>query len=157
MAQHVLHRLAFGRDVAIPERTALVAGRPATALAGRIFLAAIFILSGIMKFLNHAETVGYMEAQGIPSASALGYIAGLVEVLGGLSILTGFATRLGALALFLFLIPTTLMFHDFWAMSGAERTGQMVNFMKNLAVMGGLLVLVAHGPGRYSIDAKVRH
>ena len=157
MAQHVLHRLAFGRDVAVPDRTALTAARPATALTARILVSAIFILSGIMKFLNHAQTVGYMESQGIPGASALAYLAGAVEVIGGLSVLTGFATRLGALALALFLVPTTLIFHDFWTMSGQARTGEMVNFMKNLAVMGGLLALVAFGPGRYSLDAKIHH
>ena len=157
MAQHILQRLAFGRSVAIPDRTALVAARPATALAGRILLASIFILSGVMKLLNTEETVGYMASQGIPAATPLAILAGLVEVVGGLMVLTGFATRLGALALFAFLIPTTLIFHDFWALEGAERKMQMVNFMKNLSVMGGLLMVVAFGPGRYSLDAKIRH
>lgn len=156
MAQHILQRLAFGRAVAIPDRTALVAARPATALAGRILLASIFILSGVMKLIDTSGTVGHMEAQGIPYAHPLAILAGAVEVLGGLSVLTGFATRLGGLALFLFLIPTTVLFHDFWNLSGAERLPQMVNFMKNLAIMGGLLVVVAFGPGRYSIDAKMR-
>lgn len=156
MAQHILRRLAFGRDVAIPDRSALVAARPATALAGRVLLSGIFILSGLMKLMHTEETVGYMASQGLPAATPLAILAGLVEILGGLSVLTGFATRLGALALFAFLIPTTLIFHDFWALAGAERQMQMVHFLKNLSVMGGLLMLVAFGPGRYSIDAKMR-
>ncbi|HUS66357.1 MAG TPA: DoxX family protein, partial [Kofleriaceae bacterium] len=118
-------------------------------------LASIFILSGVMKLIDTGGTVAHMEAQGIPYAHPLAILAGLVEIAGGLSVLTGFATRLGALALFLYLIPTTLVFHDFWNLSGAERVPQMANFMKNLAIMGGLLVVAAFGPGRYSIDAKM--
>ena len=156
MAQHVLRRLAFGRAVAIPDRSALVAARPATALAGRILLSAIFVLSGVMKLIDTSGTVQHMEAQGIPSANVLAILAGLVEIAGGLMILTGFATRLGGLMLFLFLIPTTFIFHAFWNLTGPERLGQMVHFMKNLAIMGGLLLVVAFGPGRYSIDAKMR-
>jgi putative oxidoreductase len=152
-----LDRLAFGRPVASIEATARVAPRPATALAGRFLLSAIFILSGIMKFANYDQTLGYMRAEGIPWTPALLVIAALVEIIGGLSILSGLLTRIGALALIVFLIPTTLVFHDFWAYSGAERSMQTANFMKNLAIMGGLLLLTAFGGGRYAVDSEIHH
>jgi putative oxidoreductase len=68
----------------------------------------------------------------------------------------GFLTRIGALGLILYMIPTTLIFHSFWAFEGAEQKMQMVNFMKNLALIGGLFTVLAFGPSRYSIDKKIR-
>jgi putative oxidoreductase len=82
--------------------------------------------------------------------------AALVELAGGLSILLGCWARLGALALFLLLIPTTLIFHDFWAYEGMDRMNQMQHFMKNLTIMGGLLMVVGLGPGSFSVDARTR-
>ena len=150
-------RVAFGRPLDLEENLAIhVAPRPATMLLGRVFLATIFLVSGIAKLMNTGETAGYMAAQGIPAASTLAIVAGIAEILGGLSIFTGFLTRIGALGLILFLIPTTFLFHDFWNFSGTEHQMQMVNFLKNLAIMGGLSLLVAQGAGRYSIDAKIR-
>ncbi len=130
--------------------------RAGTALVGRVLLAAIFLVSGIAKLTDTAGAAGYMTAVGIPNAEGLAVIAGICEVAGGLAIATGFLTRLGALGLLAFLVPTTIIFHGFWNLEGAEQKAQMVNFMKNLAIMGGLALLFAHGPGRYSIDAKLR-
>lgn len=153
----VAERIAFGRPMdPAEELTTHVAPRPTWMLIGRVLLAAIFLLSGFAKLTDPAGTVGYMEAQGIPSPYFLAIIAGSAEVLGGLAILFGFLTRLGGAGLFLFMIPTTFIFHDFWTMDGAEAKTQMVNFMKNLAIMGGLALLVANGAGRYSIDARLR-
>jgi putative oxidoreductase len=84
------------------------------------------------------------------------YVAGCAELFGGLALLFGFLTRIGAIGLFVFLIPTTLYFHHFWNMTGPDAKAQMVNFMKNLAIMGGLLAIYAWGPGRYSIDGRIR-
>lgn len=153
----IAERVAFGRPIDPADDFAThVAPRPTWMLVGRILIAAIFLASGIAKLTDTAGTMGYMEAEGLPSAYALAIIAGLAEVLGGLAILFGFLTRLGAFGLFVFMIPTTLIFHDFWTMEGMEAKTQMVNFMKNLAIMGGLAVLVAQGAGRYSIDARLR-
>ncbi len=153
----VAERIAFGRPIDPAEDFAThLTPRPSWMLIGRVLIAAIFIVSGIAKLTDPAGTVGYMEAQGIPSADVLAIVAGLAEVAGGLAILFGFLTRIGAFGLFLFLIPTTLIFHDFWTMDGAEAKTQMVTFMKNLAIIGGLALLVANGAGRYSIDARLR-
>lgn len=145
------HRFAFGRL----DRTVHVAPLARTELVGRIFLGAIFVLSGVMKLADFEGALGHMQAQGIPYAAPLLAVAAIVEIAGGLSIMTGFLTRLGAFALFLFLIPVTLLFHDFWNLAGQERVAQSAHFMKNLAIMGGLLVLMAHGAARHAIDHKI--
>lgn len=151
---NAIARFAFGRPVAADRP--VVAARPTTALIGRALLAAIFVISGIAKFAEYDQTVGYAQSQGLPWASGLIVIAALAEIAGGLSILTGFLTRIGALGLVVYLVITTLVFHDFWNLAGAERQTQMVNFLKNLAIMGGLALLIAHGAGRYSIDRGIR-
>jgi putative oxidoreductase len=79
-------------------------------------------------------------------------IAALVEIFGGLCVLAGFQARAAAFVLFMFLIPTTLVFHNFWSQGGAEYINQMQHFLKNLAIMGGLAMIVGLGPGGVSVD-----
>jgi putative oxidoreductase len=151
-------RVAFGTpvDPAEDDIKIHVAERPTAALVGRILLAAIFVLSGTMKIVNHDQTVEHMVSAGIPAANVLAYVAGLAEVLGGLALVFGFLTRVAAMGLIAFMIVTTLAFHGFWNFEGQEQKTQMVNFMKNLAIIGGLFTVVAFGPSRYSIDRKIR-
>ncbi|MEO8702257.1 MAG: DoxX family protein [Kofleriaceae bacterium] len=134
-----------------------ISGRPSMMLIGRICLATIFLISGIAKLTDLPGTVEHMTAAGIPQAHTLAIVAGVAEICGGLAILFGFLTRLGAMGLVLFMIPTTIMFHNFWALEGAAQKAQMVNFFKNLCITGGLLMVAAVGAGRYSLDAKLRH
>lgn len=118
-----------------------------SALAGRILLALIFIMSGIGKITDFEGTQAYMKAYGMPLTwfFALGAIA--LEIGGGISLITGFLTRVGALALIVFLIPTTLIFHtDF-----SDKL-QLIMFMKNLAIIGGLLTVFSFGAGKISLD-----
>lgn len=126
------------------------------ALIGRLLLAAIFLVSGIAKLTDTATTVSHMTAAGIPYADTLALVAGAAEVLGAIAIATGFLTRAAAVGLILFMIPTTLIFHAFWNVGGEQRLTQMVNFMKNLAIIGGLFVLMAQGAGRLSLDHRMR-
>jgi putative oxidoreductase len=158
MHASIAERLAFGTplDPVADDTPIHLVPRGGTALAGRILMSAIFLLSGFAKITDPAGAMGYMGQVGIPHADVLVYVAGAAEILGGLSILFGFLTRIGAIGLTVFLIITTAYFHAFWNLDGAEAKTQMVNFMKNVAIMGGLLALVAHGPGRYSIDARIR-
>ncbi|HSD90235.1 MAG TPA: DoxX family protein [Kofleriaceae bacterium] len=130
--------------------------RSTTALVGRILISVIFLLSGISKLTHPAATIGYMNSAGVPNADVLMYIAAFAELLGGLAIVFGFLTRLGAAGLVIYLIPVTLYMHAFWKVTGMEAQMQQVNFVKNLAIMGGLLALAAFGPGRFSIDARMR-
>lgn len=119
---------------------------------GRLLMSVIFIVSGITKIMNFSGMVAYSEAHHLPAPQVMLVLALIVELVGGLMILFGFQARIAALVLFLFLIPTTLLFHNFWAYEGAMREMQLINFMKNLAIMGGLLILSAFGPGALSVD-----
>jgi putative oxidoreductase len=123
-------------------------------LLGRILISIVFILGGIGKIFGFSMEEGMVAAKHLPlPAVALG-IALVIELIGGLAILLGLFTRFTAWILLLYLIPTTLLFHNFWAMQGMDRIDNMVHFEKNLAIMGGLLVLAAFGPGAISVDSS---
>ncbi len=124
------------------------------ALLARLLVCVIFLLSGINKATNWSGTEAYMTAHGLNTATGV-LLAGaiVVEVLGGLALLVGFEVRWVALVLFLYLIPATLLFHNFWALEGMARQEQMVHFLKNLAILGGLLDLSVVGAGALSADA----
>ena len=125
-------------------------------LLARILLALIFLLSGISKIGNFSGSQAYMAARGMPATALLLLGAIVIEVGGGLSILLGYKPRLGALLLFLFLIPTTLIFHT--ALGGSfppeQAQLQQAMLLKNLAIMGGLLAIAAHGAGDFSLDER---
>jgi len=131
-------------------------GKAVMALLGRLLIGAIFLMSGIAKLTDMPGTIAHMTKMGIPYADTLAIVAGVAEILGAASLILGLLTRVGALGLILFLIPATLIFHAFWNYQGAEHLPQMVNFMKNLAIIGGLAVLTAQGAGRFSIDHRIR-
>lgn len=122
---------------------------PYTALTGRVLIAAIFLMSGLGKIADPQGTQQYMAGMGMTVATTVFYLGAVVlEVGGALSVLLGYRARLGAAALLVFMIPTTLIFH---ANFGDQN--QTIHFMKNLAMMGGLLLVAAHGAGRISLDA----
>ena len=121
-------------------------------LIGRILLGLIFVLAGFGKLANPAGTVGYMTAYGMPYADLLVWPAGLVELGGGLLLLLGWHARWAATALILFVIPATLIFHQFWNVDAAQMQMQQINFLKNLAIIGGLLYVVAYGSGACSLS-----
>ena len=158
MQASIAERLAYGQplDPVVEDTAVHSAPRSTTALVGRVLLCAIFLLSGIAKLTDPSGAVGYMTKVGIPNADVLVYIAGAAEILGGLALLFGFLARVGAAGLIVYLAITTLFFHNFWALTGAEAKTQMVQFMKNLSIIGGLAMVVAFGPGRWSIDARLR-
>ena len=93
-----------------------------------------------------------MSAKGLPAASLLLALAIAFELFGGLSVLTGFKTKLGAILLIIFLVPVTLVFHNFWAVPPEQMVMQKIQFLKNLSIIGGLALLIAFGPGRYAVD-----
>jgi putative oxidoreductase len=97
-----------------------------------------------------------MDEKGMPLVPVLLAGALTFELLGGLSVLLGFYGRVGAVLLILFLIPTTLIFHNFWAADAAMQQNQMQHFMKNVAIMGGLFVVAALGTDGFSIDRWLR-
>jgi putative oxidoreductase len=125
-----------------------------SALAGRILLALIFVLSGFNKITGFAGTAAYMASKGLPMTDVLLVLTILIELGGGLMLIFGYRARLAAVVIFLFLIPVTIVFHNFWAAPAAEAQMQMIMFMKNLAIMGGMLCIAAFGAGRYSLDRE---
>jgi len=126
------------------------------ALAGRILLSLMFVLAGFSKIGGFAGTVGYMQSKGIPAAELLAGLTILLEIGGGLALMFGFMTRWAALALAVFTVIASLIFHNFWAVPEAQKMVQNLMFMKNLSIAGGLLVLAAIGPGGWSLDARRR-
>jgi len=125
------------------------------ALGGRLLLAAIFVISGINKLSDFSGTAAFMSSAGLPAAEFLLVLTILIEVAGGLMIVLGWYSRQLALMLFLFMIPVTAVFHNPWAAGDpAQVQQQMIHFLKNLAIMGGLLHLSAFGPGHFSIEAR---
>ncbi len=123
---------------------------------GRMLLALIFLASGFGKIGGWHKTAGYMASKGMPLVPLLLVAAVLLEIGGGLSVLMGLKARIGAAALIVFLIPATLIFHNFWALEGTEQQMNMIMFMKNLAILGGLLLVIAFGAGPFSIDNRRR-
>ncbi len=123
-------------------------------LAGRILLSLIFLISGIGKIGNFAGTAGYMATKGLPMAEVLLAITIVIEIGAALMIIGGFKARLGAAALFLWMIPVTFLFHNYWAMPADQQMIQQIMFMKNLGLMGGMLYIMAFGSGPMSIDKK---
>ena len=124
-------------------------------LAARILIIMMFLISGVFKVAAYAQIVGYATAMRLPAPGVAIALAAVVELACGLAVLAGFKTRLVAWVLFLYLIPVTFFFHNFWAVQGAEQQTQMVNFLKNAAIMGGLLVLAVNGAGAYSADGAL--
>jgi putative oxidoreductase len=123
-------------------------------VAGRILLALIFVTSGFSKLGNLAGTAGYIASAGLPAASVLAVIAGLLEVVGGIALIVGFQARWAALALGLFTLVASVIFHAYWAVPEAQQMVQQLMFMKNLAIAGGMLLVAALGAGPLSLDAR---
>ena len=124
------------------------------ALVGRILLALIFIISGFGKITGYAGTAGYMASKGLPMVAVLLPLTILVELGGGLLIALGWKARWAAAVIFLFIIPVTLVFHNPAGLDAAQAQQQMINLLKNVSIMGGMLGLFAFGPGGFSLDAK---
>lgn len=125
----------------------------ATPLMGRILMSSVFLIFGALKLTTFSYYVGMLAERGLPMPSAVIAGAALLEILGGLAILLGFKTRVASWVLFVYLIPTSILFHNYWALQGALRAEMEAHFFKNMAIMGGLLFLAMWGPGPYSIDA----
>lgn len=122
---------------------------------GRILLALIFIMSGLQKISGYAGTQGYMEAMGVPGA--LLPLVILVEVIGGIMLVVGYKAAIAAFLLAGFSLLSGLLFHYIpsLGMEGMQAQGQMISFLKNVSIAGGMLMVTALGSGAYSLDAKL--
>ena len=125
-------------------------------LGGRIMIATIFLLSAVGNKIPQFNVIaGYMASEGVPAPQLmlLGAIAFLI--LGSVSVVLGFQARVGAVLLLVFLVLATYYFHDFWNFQGADRQNQMIQFMKNLSMMGTMIFVVANGAGAFSLDRRL--
>ena len=113
------------------------------ALVGRLLLSVIFVTSAISKSFGWAGNVEYMTSKHLPLIPVLLFAALLIEALGSLCLITGFAARAAATVMFLYLIPVTFLLHDFMG----------TQFQKNVGIMGGLLMVAAFGPGRFALSS----
>lgn len=122
-------------------------------LVGRSILALIFLTSGLGKIGSFQATAGYMVSKGVPLADIALVLTIIIEVGGAAMIILGFKARIGAAALFLWMIPVNIMMHNFWSVPEAAKQIQMIMFMKNLSMMGAMLLIMAFGSGPKSLKA----
>lgn len=125
-------------------------------VAGRVFLSGIFLLSAVgNKIPNFEDVAKYMESAGVPAPRFL--LAGAIAflVVGSVSLILGLWARIGAGLLLVFLVLATYYFHAFWKLEGQEAAMQQIQFMKNAALMGAMLFVMANGAGHWSLDQLV--
>ena len=124
-------------------------------LIGRILYSIIFINSGIFHFSEMA--LQYANSQGVPIASLLVPVSGIMAILGGLSILFGYKTKWGAWLIIAFLIPVTVMMHGFWHFNDpSEKQVQMTMFLKNTSMLGAAFIIAWFGAGPLSLDENIK-
>jgi putative oxidoreductase len=120
---------------------------------GRLLFSLIFLMAPMMHFTSRG--VAYAASQGVPVPSFLVPFSGIIAFLGAVSIIIGFKARIGAWLIVLFLVPVSLFMHDFWNIADAMARGmQMAMFTKNMALLGGALIIAYFGSGPWSIDSK---
>jgi putative oxidoreductase len=125
----------------------------AVVFVGRVFLVLLFLISAPSYF--SAQGIKYAASQGVPLASLAVPLSGLIALAGSLSIVLGYRAKLGAWLIVLFLIPVTFTMHKFWAVTDPTMANmQMINFMKNVEIIGGALLLSQFGAGPWSFDAR---
>ena len=133
--------------------TAVAPGsRPLVLLVGRILIGAIFLNAGVRKLMGFAGTVGYFTKLGFPAPELFAVLAIVIEVGGSILLIVGWKTRWVAWLLAPFVLIAALAAHRFWQFDAAQYANQMNHFMKNLAIIGGLLFVATFGPGSASVD-----
>jgi putative oxidoreductase len=123
-------------------------------LIGRLLIAALFLPAGLAKLSGFEGAVGYITSVGLPLPAVAAAAALTVEILGSVALILGFQTRVAAVVLGVFTMVASFFFHAFWAAAPEQAFVQQLLFFKNIAVIGGLLVLASSGAGAWSLDAK---
>jgi putative oxidoreductase len=128
---------------------------------GRVLLSVVFIVFGYLQFTNIGNYIANpavvkaaATSGGILSPTVIAYLVAAIDLFGGLLILVGYQTRWAAVVLIAFIVLTFIFAHNFWTMEGAARAANQAHFYKNLSLIGGLLLLIAAGPGSYSLDHR---
>ena len=125
-------------------------------LVGRILLALIFLLAGVRKLMGIAATAGYFAKLGFPIPEVMAWVAVVIEIGSALLLIAGWHARRAAWLLILFVAIATAMAHRFWEFDAAQYANQMNHFLKNLAIIGGLLYVAMLGAGGLSVDSRTR-
>ena len=123
-------------------------------LIARVLLALMFLLAGLSKFGGLEGTAGYIASAGLPMAQLLAIGTALLEVVAAVLLIVGWQARWAALALAVFTLLASVLFHNFWAMPAEQQMMQQLMFMKNIAIVGGLLAVFAFGAGTISLDHR---
>jgi putative oxidoreductase len=141
---------ALSQSQSLPQSRSITAP---IVLLGRLFFALIFLMAGPNHFLS--QTIAFAAAQGVPLASITVPLSGAIALLGGLSILLGYHARIGGWLIALFLVAVTPKLHAFWTVTDPMmHQMQLVMFMKNLAMLGGALLITQFGAGPWSLDNR---
>lgn len=123
-------------------------------LLGRILISLIFFVTAYWKITHWELALGEMAFRHIPQPSIILFAACIIEFFGAISLVLGYKARLAGLVMGLFLIPVTYLFHDFWAFSGEQWTTELLMFLKNAGLIGGLFYIAANGAGSYALETK---
>ena len=134
--------------------TTTVSYNPVFPLIGRILLGLLFVVAGWGKLMAFSGTAGYFAKIGFPAPEVMTVLAIVFELGGGLLLIIGWQARWAAWALILFTVIATFAAHRFWEFEPPQRVAQMNNFLKNFAIIGGLLMVVCFGPGSASVDKR---
>lgn len=129
---------------------------PIIPLVGRLMITYIFVTSGIGKVFSWSDNVKYMSTRHLPMIPVLLAIAAVVELGGSICLITGYQARIAAFVMFLYTTAVTVIFHNYWAATGMMAGMQETHFRKNLAIMGGLLVLTYSGLGKWALGESTR-
>jgi len=127
---------------------------PLVSFIGRLLIVYIFATSGLAKIVDWSGNVQYMSTRHLPLIPVLLTIALLIEIAGSICLIMGLYARTAAFIMFLYLTAVTVLFHNYWAFSGMVAGTQETHFRKNLAIMGGLLMIAAQGPGKWALGRK---
>jgi len=125
-------------------------------IAGRILFSLIFLFTSFGLF--KAQTIAFATMKGVPFASILVPFSGIMELVGGLSILIGYRAKTGAWLLVAFLIPVTFTFHQFWTIQDAfAMQAEMASFLRNISMLGAALMIAYFGSGEFSLDGALKN
>jgi putative oxidoreductase len=127
----------------------------------RVLISSVFIVFGYLQFThigNYIANPAVIKVAGLTGGiltpTIIAYLVASIDLFGGILILIGYQTRWASIVLIAFVVLTLIFVHSFWTMQGAARIGNQVNFYKNLAIIGALLLLISHGPGSCSLDHR---
>ncbi len=132
----------------------MILDHPVVPLLGRLMMTYIFATSGIAKVFGWSGNVTYMSTRHLPMIPVLLAVALLIEMAGSVCLVTGYQARIAAFVMFGYTTAVTVIFHNYWASSEMMAAMQETHFRKNLAIMGGLLMLAYSGPGRWALGRR---